>query len=113
MKVKRDSSLSQREHRCNAVRFLARRYLEVNDWTGYLRGYRIGNRFDSKWHTALQDFCQGLVFQLRAMLVEMAGYNFVMDIDSHSLSDHPDRIIEEALARAKLKKGGEGGEQAE
>lgn len=97
--------LTKKDHRCNAVRFLARRYIEAVDWTGYLKGYRIGNRFDSKWHTALEEFWHGMAFQMHAMLVEMAGYDFVSYIDAHALdSDVTEVHIEEALVKAKLKK---------
>lgn len=104
MKVEK-TKLTPRDHRCNAVRFLAKRYLDAVDWTGYLNGYRIGNRFDSRWHTALEEFWRGLAFQMHAMLVEMAGYDFVSYIDAHALdSDVPSVSIEKALVRAKLKK---------
>ena len=97
--------LSARDHRCNAVRFLAKRYLEAVDWTGYLKGYRVGNRFDSKWHTALEETYHGIAFQLHGMLVEMAGYDFVSYIETHVLdSAVPEVLIEEALVKARLKK---------
>ena len=75
------------------------------DCTGYLKWYRIGNKFDSKWHTALEEVFHGIAFQLHGMLVEMAGYDFVSYIDAHALdSDVAEVHIEEALVKARLKK---------
>ena len=97
--------LTAKDHRCNAVRFLAKRYLDAVDCTGYLKWYRIGNKFDSKWHTALEEVFHGIAFQLHGMLVEMAGYDFVSYIDAHALdSDVAEVHIEEALVKARLKK---------
>lgn len=100
--------LTAKDHRCNAVRFLAERYIEAVDWTGYLKGYRVGNRFDSKWHTALEEMYHGIALQLHGMLVEMAGYDFVSYIETHAVdSAVPSVFIEEALTRAKLKRKGD------
>ena len=42
---------------------------------------------------------------MHAMLIDMAGYDFVSYVDAHALdSDAPSEFIEEALVRAKLKK---------
>lgn len=97
--------LTKKDHRCNAIRFLAKQYVETVNWTGYLKQYRIDHKYDSQYHTALEDFWHGLGYQLHAMLVEMAGYDFVSYIETHAVdSDVPSVIIEEALVRAKLKK---------
>lgn len=98
--------LTRKDHKCNAIRFLTKRYLETTDWTGYLKDYRIGCGFDSKEHTVLENLWLGIGWQLHAMLIQMAGYDYVSYIDAHQLSEAPEVVIEEALAKFRFKKNG-------
>lgn len=103
--------LTKKDHRCNAIRFLTKRYLDAVDWTGYLKEYRKACRFDSREHTALEEFWHGLVWQLRGLLVQLAGYDYVSYVETHAVtSDVPGIHIEEALVKYKFKKRGEADE---
>ena len=97
--------LTNKDHRCNAIRFLTKRYIETVNWTGFLKQYRVEWKFDSREHTVLEEFWHGLGYQLHALLIQMAGYDYVGYIETHAVpSDCPDTRIEEALVKYKFKK---------
>lgn len=98
--------LTRKDHRCNAIRFLTKRYIETVNWTGFLRQYRLEWKFDSMEHTVLEEFWHGLGYQLHALLIQMAGYDYVGYIETHAVtSDVPAVRIEAALEKFVFKKG--------
>lgn len=94
-----------REHLCNAIRLVAKRYVEVVNWTKFIHDYRRNCGFDSRYHTVLEQFYHGIGHQLMGLMVQMAGYDFASDVEAASSSDVPDLRIEASLERLGFKKG--------
>lgn len=97
--------LNKKAYRRDAIRFLTKQYVETVNWTGYLKRYRVEWKFDSMEHTVLEEFWHGLGYQLHALLIQIAGYDYVSYIETHAVqSDVPETHIEEALVKYKFKK---------